>query len=127
MLATVKKIRVIDEDMLEKAIKYYTVLFTLNGTPLPSVEIELLAFAAIRGEFSSEATKVEFGKRFDKARKYIDVIRWKMIKKKLLIRKNKKYKVHPKLDVDFSKPLFMRIEFKLKEHEENSKEGETKA
>ena len=122
MLATVQKIKVQCDDVVEKVIKYYTVLFTLNNLSLTKSEIELLAFTAVRGNISSPTAKQEFSDRFGVKVNYIESMKVKLMKRNFLIKKDKKHRVHPKLLLDFSKGLIVQLDFKTKS-EEDATEG----
>ena len=124
MLATVQKIKVQCDDTVDKVIKYYTVLFTLDNLILTRSEIELLAFTAVRGNISSPTAKEEFCNRFGVKLNYIESMKSKLLKRNFLIKKDKKHKVNPKLLLDFSKGLTLQLDFKIKEDATEGKKGQ---
>lgn len=126
MLATVQKIKIQCDDVVEKVIKYYTVLFTLNDLSLTKSEIELLAFTAVKGDIRSPALKQEFSERFGVKTNYVESMKVKLMKRNFLVKKGKIHKVHPKLMLDFSKGLVVQLDFKIKEDAAHDKEGEAK-
>lgn len=110
----VQKLKFEDDDLLNKAIRYYDFLFTIYGRKLPRRELELFAFTAVRGTITPMPARNEFIQRFKSSKASIENIKGKLVKKGLLVIIDKKYKVNPKFQVDFSKDIVVRVDLKLK-------------
>jgi hypothetical protein len=109
-MAILQKIKINKEDILEKAIKYYSVFFKINDVPITKKEIELLAFTAIKGGITSISAREEFVKRFDSSLASLENIKGKLVQKKFIIKKDKKLKINPLINLDFTKRIVLQID-----------------
>jgi hypothetical protein len=109
-MAVLQKIKIEKDDVLEKAIKYYSVFFKINDVPITKKEIELLAFASIRGGITSISSREEFVKRFDSSLASLENIKGKLVQKNLIVKIDKKLKVNPLINLDFKKRIILQID-----------------
>jgi hypothetical protein len=94
---------------IDIAIKYYTVLFSLNDLYPSLKEVELLAFTAIRGTLTGSGIRREFIDRFYSSSASMENIKCKLVKKQWLMKIDGKIKVNPVLSLDFSGDLIIQI------------------
>jgi hypothetical protein len=94
---------------VEKAVKYYSVLLALNGVRLPQKQLYLLAFTAARGSVTSPAARKEFVETFNSSLASLENMKQKLVKANLLVQIDMKYRVNPKLALDFSKDILLQI------------------
>jgi hypothetical protein len=94
---------------IEVAIKYYTILFSLNNIHLSAKEIELISFTAVKGTITSPTSRSEFVEMFDSSQASLENIKGRLVKRKFLVKKEGKHKVHPSLVLDFSTELVLQI------------------
>lgn len=99
----IQKIKKGYEDNLAVAIKYFSIISTLNDLKLPKRQIELLAFIACKGSISFGGKKDEFISTFGSSIASIGNMVHKLKKKSLLIKVEGKLKVNPVFQMDFSK------------------------
>ena len=118
----VQKLKFEDDDLLTKAIRYYDFFFSIYGKKLPKRELELFSFTSVRGTITPMSARNEFIQKFKSSKASIENIKGKLIKKGLLIFVDKKYRVNPKFQIDFTKDIIIRLDLKLKE---NGIEGKT--
>jgi predicted transcriptional regulator len=105
----VQSLKVVEKDKLDKAIKYYTLLSSVNNIKLSDRELQLLAFTAINGNISYSTNKKEFCEMFDSSMQTINNIVSKLKKLGLLVKKDGKVKVNPVVMLDFEKDLTLVI------------------
>lgn len=100
---------------LDMAVKYYTILSTLNGLGFTPREIQLLAFMAVRGSISSGGAKEAFIEQFGSSKATIGNMVHKLSGEGYLVResngrrKTDRVLLHPQLRLDFSKALLLGI------------------
>ena len=94
---------------IDQAIKYYTVLFSLNDMYPSLKQVELLAFTAVRGTITSSGARKEFIERFYSSPQSMENIKCKLVKRGWLVKVEGKIKVNPVLEMDFSEDLFIQI------------------
>ena len=120
MKVIVQKIqRKVDSD-IDKAVKYYTVIFALNNIKIPQKQLYLLAYTAARGSITSPAARSEFVRMFDSSLASLENMKQELVKAGLLVKIDRKYKVNPKLALDFSNNVVLQINLIGSEKEENS-------
>lgn len=96
---------------LDKAEKYYSLLSTLNNLKLAKREIQLLAFAAIKGNIGNEPNKKEFVILHGSSIDTIGNIISRLTKKGILIKKTKKNViVNPSIALDFKKNIVLQLQ-----------------
>jgi len=113
-METNKKIRVQRlkkpiKDQYDSAERYYTVLSSLNDLKLTAREIQLIAFAAIKGNMSYANIRKEFCEKYDSSSATINNMISKLKKQGILIKDGTKIKVHPKIILDFEKDVVLQI------------------
>lgn len=108
---------------VERAIKYYSVIFALNNIKLPQKQLHLLAFTAARGSITSPAARTEFIKMFGSSLASLENMKQELVKSGLLVKIDRKYKVHPQIGLDFSKDILLQINLTGSGKEENRKTG----
>lgn len=109
MKVIVQKIQKKVDSDIEKAIKYYSVIFALNDVKLPQKQLYLLAFTAARGSITSPAARGEFIKTFGSSLASLENMKQELVKSGLLVKIDKKYKVNPQIALDFSKDILLQI------------------
>ena len=108
-MVIVQKIRIKEENALAKAIKYYSVLMLLNNIHLAPMEINLLAFTALKGTISSGGSKKQFCEIFSSSKASIGNNIHLLRKKHLLTKVEGKVRVIPPLQIDFTHDLILNI------------------
>jgi hypothetical protein len=101
------------EDALSLAERYYNILFAMNGFKFTQREVQLVAFAAVRGNMTYGNIREDFCRKYDTTSPTIN----NMISKKLkpmgiLVKVDGKVKVNPKILLDF-KNVNIILEIKL--------------
>lgn len=109
MSVIVQKVQKIVSSDLQRAIKYYSLICTLNNLKLSPKQIELLSFVAVKGGIASPAARREFVNTFDSSLASMENIKHKLVKKGALVEIDKKYKVNPQIALDFSKDIVLQI------------------
>ena len=101
----------VDTDF-KRAEMYYTILSLVNNLELTKREIQLVTFAAIRGNISSSTNKNDFCSLFNSSYNTIKNIVSKLRKMGIFIKQNNKTIVNPIIVLDFKKnlSLFISIE-----------------
>lgn len=94
---------------ITKAIRYYTVLFSLNDIYPSSKQVELLAFTAVRGTITSSTARKEFIETFDSSSASLENIKCKLVKRGWLVKVEGKIRVNQLLALDFSKNLIIQV------------------
>jgi len=102
------------EDPLEKAEKYYSLLSVWNNLYLTQREIELLAYTAVEGTISYGASKEKFSQLYNSSPATVNNMISKLKGMGLLVKNGGKYKVNPKIQLDFSREIVLG--FKLIDH-----------
>jgi chromosome segregation and condensation protein ScpB len=98
----------VDSD-LQRAIRYYSLLCAANEIKLSRRQLELLAFIAVKGNISSPAARREFVEMFNSSLASLENIKGKLVKKGWLVEIDRKYRVNPKINMDFSKDILLQI------------------
>lgn len=109
MKVIVQKIRREVASDVEKAIKYYSVLLALNQVKLPQKQLYLLAFTAARGSITSPWARKEFVGMFDSSLASLENMKQELVKAGFLVQTDMKYRVNPKIAMDFSKDIQLQI------------------
>ncbi len=112
----IQKISSPSESSFQKAVKYYSVLFALKGESIPEMQMNILAFTAVRGSISSGGAKEKFIEMFPTTTKAsIGNVVFQLKKKGFLIKRDKKIIVNPSISLDFKRPLVLRIKLNGKD------------
>ena len=105
----VQKLQLKLDSPLERAIRYYTILFAMNKKFLPPLELKLLAFIAVKGTISAGGAKEQFCELFNTTKASVGNAVWKLGKKGLVITINGRHKVMDALQLDFKKDIILKI------------------
>jgi hypothetical protein len=97
------------EDNFMLAQKYYRILSDVNDLRLTDREIQLLAFAAIKGNISYASNREEFCTRFNSSGATINNMISKMKKMKIFVKDGSKVKVNPVILLNFDHDLSLEI------------------
>jgi hypothetical protein len=117
MKVIVQKIKREVASDVEKAIKYYSVLLALNGVKLPQKQLYLLAFTAAKGSITSPAARKEFIEMFNSSLASLENMKQELVKAGFLVQIDMKYRVNPRLALDFSKDILLQINLIASEKE----------
>ena len=96
-------------DQFAVAQMYYNVLSAVNNLKLTQREIQLIAFAAIKGNISYANIRNEFCAKYNTTSPTINNIISKLKKIGVLIKDGTKVKVNPVIILDFEKDVQMEI------------------
>ena len=112
----IQKISSPSDSIFQKAVKYYSVLFSLNGVDLPEMQLNILAFTAVRGTISSGGAKEKFIEMFPSTTKAsIGNVVFQLKKKGFLVKKERKMIVNPSIYLDFKRPVILQIKLNGKD------------
>jgi hypothetical protein len=98
----------VDSDM-ELAMKYYSILSSINSLNLTEREIQLISFTAIKGNITYANVREEFCKTFNSTSPSINNIISKLKRVGIFIKENGKVKVNPIIVIDFTKDITLEI------------------
>ena len=104
-----QKIKLIDDDSLAIAQKYYSLLSAIGNSPLTEREIQLVAFTAIKGNISYSSNREEFCTLYKSSSPTINNMISKLKKVGILIKESGKIKVAPKYLLDFNNNIVLQI------------------
>ena len=96
-MLTAVKIRKVYKDSLEVAVKYYSILNTLNNLSWTEMQINLIAFTAVRGNINSGGAKEIFIERFQSTKDSVQNTCTRLKKKGVLLKEGNKLLLHPSL------------------------------
>lgn len=91
------------------AEKYYSVLSAINNLKLTEREIQLISFAAIKGNISYANVREEFCERYKSSPATINNIISKLKKQGVFVKDGTKVKVNPLIILDFEKTIVLQI------------------
>jgi hypothetical protein len=94
---------------MDVAIKYYSILAIINSLSLSKRQIQLLAFIAVKGSISSGGAKESFRQMFGSPKASIGNMVWRLTKKGMLTRRDRKIVLHPQLSLDFSNIIVLHL------------------
>jgi hypothetical protein len=96
-------------DSFSLAEKYYDIISSVNGLGLTDREIQLVAFASIRGNISYANIREEFCKKYNTTNQTINNIISKLKKVGVMVKDGSKVKVNPIIVLDFNKDVTLEI------------------
>lgn len=105
----IQKLKKKEEDAFSIAKRYYTILSAVNDLKLTEREIQLIAFAAVRGNISYANIRKDFCDMFNTSSATINNIISKLKKVNVLIKDGTKVKVNPVIVLDFNKNVTLEI------------------
>jgi hypothetical protein len=97
------------EDNYALAEKYYKILSAVNNLKLTQREVELIAFAAIKGNISYANIRKEFCEKYESTSAAINNIISKLKKMGIFIKDGTKVKVNPIIILNFEKDIVLQI------------------
>jgi hypothetical protein len=106
---TIQKLEKNLSDSFTLAQHYYSILSSLNDLGLTEREIQLIAFAAVRGSISYATVREEFCSKYNSSFPTINNIVSKLKKSKIFVKKGKYIVINPVIALDFTKPLILQI------------------
>ena len=93
---------------MEIAVRYYGILNVVNSLGLTDRMVQLLAHTAIKGTISTVTSKEEFIGTTGSSKASVNNMTSKMIKMGLMVKdQNKKIRVNPVINLDFTQENFM--------------------
>lgn len=105
----VQKIKRSESSIYEYAFRYYSILSAINSLQLTEREIQLISFAAIKGNISYSNIRKEFCEMYNSSAPTINNIISKLKKSNILVKDGTKVKVHPIISLDFTKDITLEI------------------
>jgi hypothetical protein len=109
---------------IDLAMKYYSILSTINSLNLTEREIQLISFTAIKGNITYANVREEFCKTYNSTSPSINNIISKLKRIGIFVKENGKVKVNPVLTtIDFSKDLTLDIKLVHEEATINVSKG----
>lgn len=105
----VQKLRKMVPSDLHKAIKYYSILSVLNDLKLTDKQVEMLAFTSVRGTITPLSARREFVELFNSSMASVENIKGRLVKRGWLVEIDRKYKVNPRISLDFSRDILLQI------------------
>jgi DNA-binding MarR family transcriptional regulator len=97
------------EDSYVLAEKYYRILSSVNDLKLTKREIQLIAFAAMKGNISYANIRKEFCEKYDSTSPAINNIISKLKKMGVFVKDGTKVKVNPLILLNFDKDIILQI------------------
>jgi DNA-binding MarR family transcriptional regulator len=97
------------EDSYILAEKYYRILSSVNDLKLTNREIQLIAFAAMKGNISYANIRKEFCEKYDSTSPAINNIISKLKKMGVFVKDGTKVKVNPLILLNFDKDIILQI------------------
>lgn len=105
-----QKLKREESSPFQRAEKYYNILSIVNNLALTEREVQLIAFAAIKGNISHTHLREEFCKKHNTTSPTINNIISKLKRMGILYKDTtKKIKVIPMLSLNFALPLTLEI------------------
>ena len=105
----VQRLKTTVNDSIVMAEKYYRILSAVNDLKLTKREIQLIAFAAIKGNIAYANIRKEFCERYDSTSPAINNIISKLKKMGIFVKDGTKVKVNPIILLNFEKDLVLQI------------------
>jgi DNA-binding MarR family transcriptional regulator len=97
------------EDSYVLAEKYYRILSSVNDLKLTNREIQLIAFAAMKGNISYANIRKEFCEKYNSTSPAINNIISKLKKMGVFVKDGTKVKVNPLILLNFDKDIILQI------------------
>ena len=105
----VQRLKTSIEDVIPMAEKYYRILSAVNELKLTKREIQLIAFAAIKGNISYANIRKEFCELYNSTSPAINNIISKLKKMGIFVKDGTKVKVNPIILLNFEKDIVLQI------------------
>ena len=104
-----QKLRKQESDNILLAERYYTLLSAVNDLKLTQREIQLLAFAAVRGNISYANIRKDFCERYGTTNASINNIISRLKKIGVLVKDGTKVKVNSQIVLNFDNDITLEI------------------
>ena len=104
-----QKLRKTEENDVLLAERYYTILSAVNDLKLTQREIQLLAFAAIRGNISYANIRKDFCEKYGTTNASINNIISRLKKVGVLVKDGSKVKVNPQILLNFEHDITLEL------------------
>ena len=105
----VQRLKKSAKDDIALAEKYYRILSSINDLKLTNREIQLIAFAAIKGNISYANIRQEFCTIYNSTSPAINNIISKLKKMGVFVKDGTKVKVNPLILLNFEKDIILQI------------------
>ena len=105
----VQRLKKSAKDDIALAEKYYRILSSINDLKLTNREVQLIAFAAIKGNISYANIRQEFCTIYDSTSPAINNIISKLKKMGVFVKDGTKVKVNPLILLNFEKDIILQI------------------
>ena len=105
----VQRLKKSAKDDIALAEKYYRILSSVNDLKLTNREIQLIAFAAIKGNISYANIRQEFCTIYNSTSPAINNIISKLKKMGVFVKDGTKVKVNPLILLNFEKDIILQI------------------
>lgn len=105
----VQKLKKAEGDVFAVAERYYTILSAINDIGLTEREIQLVAFAAVRGNISYSNIRQEFCEKYKSSSPTINNMISKLKKLGVLVKDGSKIKVNPAIVLNFEDNIVLQI------------------
>ena len=105
----VQRLKTSDKDSIVLAEKYYRIISSVNNLKLTNREIQLIAFAAAKGNISYANIRKEFCETYKSTPAAINNIVSKLKKMGIFIKDGTKVKVNPIILLNFDKDIILQI------------------
>lgn len=105
----VQRLKTSIEGSIAMAERYYKILSAVNNLKLTKREIQLIAFAAIKGNISYANIRKEFCETYNSTSPAINNIISKLKKMGIFVKDGTKVKVNPIILLNFEKDLVLQI------------------
>jgi hypothetical protein len=109
----VQKLKKKDENEFNMAKRYYSIVSVVNDLGLTEREIQLISFAAIKGNISDYKFRDEFCREYNTTTATINNIVSKLKKLKIFLKKTGEIVVNPVIMLDFKKELLLEIKLEI--------------
>jgi hypothetical protein len=105
----VQRLKTSVKDSIVMAEKYYRILSAVNDLKLTRREVQLIAFAAIKGNISYANIRKEFCEVYNSTSPAINNIISKLKKMGIFVKDGTKVKVNPIILLNFEKNIVLQI------------------
>lgn len=105
----VQKLRKYETDVYASAQRYYAVLSAINDLFLTEREIQLIAFAAVKGNISYKNIREEFCEKYKSSAPTINNMISKLKKMGVLVKDGSKVKVNPMITLAFENDIVLEV------------------
>ena len=104
-----QKLKKEEEDSFSLAEKYYSLLSAINDMKLTTREIQLIAYAAVRGNMSYANIRKDFCERYGTTNPSINNIVSRLKRIGILVKDASKVKVNPMILLNFENDVTLEV------------------